>query len=87
MIIDPSRDGCTIWEGDGVQFIEGNPIECCDKIIEFISDTIEGKLHQWYTNIGLDTVGIGMAYADYFISRNVIFHKIKPKNILKKKID
>jgi hypothetical protein len=35
MIINPDRNGCTVWHGDKVRHIKGSPQECIDRIIEF----------------------------------------------------
>ena len=83
MIVDPSRDGCTIWVGNKVQFIKGNPEECCKIIIKYNTDEWEdGTRHQWSFDIKLDTKGIGMAYADYFQRCGLEFIPIVSSNIL-----
>jgi len=37
LIIDPDRDGCTVWYGDKVQHINGSPQECIERILGFAS--------------------------------------------------
>ena len=83
MILDPSRDGCTIWSGNKVQFIKGDADECCKKIINYITDEWDDKTkHQWCYDIRLDTKGIGMAYADYFSRCGVEFIPVVPSRIV-----
>jgi len=82
MIIDPYREGCTIWEGNNVQRIKGTAQECCNRIAkyilrEFTDDYTGTKYINQISNIQLDTAGIGMIYADYFKHKNIKFDKIK----------
>lgn len=84
MIIDPDRDGCTIWEGTRVQHIKGNVEECCQRIMKYVSRLNEntGRLEQAYFNIGLDVTTMGIAFADWFNRNNIEFSEIKAKRIL-----
>lgn len=80
MIIDPSRDGCTVWFGTSVQFLKGTTHECCKRIIDFVTDE-NGK--QFNVDIVLDTMGIGVDYAQFFNKNDIKFMKVKHKTIIK----
>lgn len=83
MIIDPSRDGCTIWAGNKVQFIKGDPEECCKRIINYITDKWDdGTRHQWDFDIKLDTGGVGGYYVAYFERCGVAFIPIISSKIV-----
>lgn len=88
MILDPSRDGCTIWEGNKVQYIKGSPKECCETILKSITqayenpETKEIERFQVKLYFGLDVAGIGRMYADYFKYMGIEFYEIKPGIII-----
>jgi len=83
MIIDPDRNGCTIWEGNNVQYIRDNAQDCAKKIIEYVTYPIEdGTRSQWNFNILLDTTAIGYIYADLFKQHGIKFEKVSAGKIL-----
>lgn len=85
MLIDPHRDGCTIYAGNKVQWIKGDADECCKKIIEFVAPLMHGsKYHreQHVFNIMLDTAGYGMAYAYCFQDNGIQYEEVKPGKII-----
>lgn len=48
MIIDPDRNGCTVWMGNKFQILTGSIDECCERIIKFITRDIseESELYR-----------------------------------------
>jgi hypothetical protein len=83
MIIDPDRDGCTIWEGNKVQYIKGNAHECIEKIVTYITFPFDdGIIGQWHFNILLDTTVFGQIYTDYLNKHGIKFEEIKVGKIL-----
>jgi hypothetical protein len=87
MIIDPDRQGCTIWFGDKVQHIDGTPEQCCDKIINFITRLYKDKYgvlcREQIYDIKLDITGIGRVYAEYFVRCDIEFQRVLGGKIIK----
>lgn len=74
MILDPSRDGCTIWIGDKVVTgIKGTPEEACEQIYRRVvikrrTDFDKFSYNQMY-DLNIDTTGIGAVYKNILSSR------------------
>jgi len=70
IILDPSRDGCTIWfvERNSVKYIQGDVMDICKRIHKFSTHTEEGRFGikkvVQHTDIVLDANGIGAFYKD-----------------------
>jgi len=85
MIIDPGRNSCTIWfiNKSKMQTIVGNPKECVDRIVKYITkividkETGENNIIQW-CKIRLDVTGsVGKLYADLFREGGIEFEAVK----------
>jgi adenylosuccinate synthase len=68
IIIDPSRDGCILWNKEFVTSIKGDINEVCKDIYSRVTyvlhnDEDEYKCFQ-FRKIGVDVTGIGRAYKD-----------------------
>jgi hypothetical protein len=85
MIIDPDRDGCTVWHGDKVQHIKGSPCECVEMlVIYFMMHNINVKTK---CIIGLDITGeYGIAFAKIMQSFGIQFYEIKGQQFIIKRI-
>lgn len=86
MIIDPDRDGCTVWEGNKVQHLKGTPEECVYSIVKTLAKRYEiinkEEAKDIDFNIGLDTAGIGIYYRDIFEHYGIRIYEIKPGKII-----
>jgi hypothetical protein len=95
MIIDPDRDGCTIWEGNKVQHLKGTPEECVYSIIKKLDERYglikPSKKYELINiqeakdidfNIALDVMGIGRYYKDIFEHHGIKIHEIRPGKII-----
>jgi len=78
MIIDPQLDGCTIWNGRTVQYIQGTAKECCERIVKYLDKISDDR---WSYDIAIDTKGIGLGYADYFTEKGIFFRPIVQVNV------
>jgi hypothetical protein len=79
VIIDPERNGCTIWYNGNYQHIHGNVVECAERIMKSFSD----EKGQFYFDIYLDIMGIGCAYVEEFTRNNFKFHQVGRHCIIK----
>lgn len=86
MIIDPGRDGCTIWEGDKVQYLKGTPKECINLIVKTLKKRYEvidiEEARDIDFNIALDITSIGVYYKDTFEHYGIKIHEIRPGKII-----
>jgi adenylosuccinate synthase len=68
IIIDPSRDGCTLWNKEFVTSIRGNIDEVCKDIYSRVTYVLHEDEDEYqcfqFKKIGVDITGIGRAYKD-----------------------
>lgn len=86
IIIDPDREGCTVWYKDKVQHICGSPQECIDRILNFaVKNNIpikKGNLlfdYEAFTpnEIAIDTTGEGRYFAMVLDDMRIWYDEIK----------
>lgn len=85
IIIDANRGGCTIWFGNvAVQEVKGTPIECCDKIYNYVMETQTHSIKDiQVVTVALDRMGYGSNYWGILNNMGVKLQEIKYLNIIK----
>lgn len=81
IIVDPEREGCTIWRGDYVTHINGNVQECCKEIYDRTVLVEDGFVDEQVIDIAVDIGGIGLPYIDHLRYMGLRVKEIKPKKI------
>lgn len=73
ILLDPSREGCTVWfvDRDTVTFILGTTSKVCERIYKFAvkttyKDDYKTVIEQ-VIDIVLDNKGIGLSYEDCLV--------------------
>lgn len=76
LIINPSRDGCTIYSEFFFYTVRGDPSLCCEWIYERVTDPNENtrQIH----DISIDPFGIGGYYVDYLKNIGLHFDEMRP---------
>jgi len=80
VILDPDKDGTSIWFESKVSRIRGNVYECCDEIIERTCRKVGGNYRQEYP-IAVDCTGIGRAHFDRLKSIGLEVFPIRAQSI------
>lgn len=83
MILDPYREGCTIWMGENVTSIKGSPQEVCEQIymrVVVARESASGNIHyEQVYEIGVDIGGIGITYKNILNDMGIKTYDIRGK--------
>ena len=71
IILDPSREGCSIWFPDrnSLKFIKGDIPEICERIYNFSTRCDEKNMIRQIVTIVLDRQGYGIGYQDILVDK------------------
>lgn len=85
MILDPYRDGCTIWMGENVTSIKGNPHDVCEQIymrVIVARESTNEKVHyEQVYEIGVDIGGDGIIYKKVLNDMGIKTYDIRGKRL------
>ena len=85
MILDPYRNGCTIWMGENVTSIKGNPQEVCEQLytrVVVARESVSGKTqYEQVYEIGVDIGGDGIVYKDILNDMGIKTYDIRGKRL------
>jgi len=84
LMLDPDKNGCTIWVGKHIVHISGSVEYICEDISRRVSVLVNApsgpKLRQVY-DIGIDIAGCGRVYKDCLHRMGIQTYDITPRII------